>query len=753
MGRKLELAVLWCAVVAFLWGGYQLVTLPEPAFAANVIIDDALYFLVPAQHLIEGQGFSFDGHYLTNGVQTLWALITVGVAWLVPDTLTAMRAMSALSAAFWLAAGLLVWFGLRRVHRGVALFVACGWLMSAFTDRVAFQGMENGVHGMLFAAILVIACRARRSVPYVMLGVLCAFFGLARTESVLLAVLLCLAFFFGYAHPDGSGWRRGLHWRRAILFGVPVLVGVGGMMLLSLVEFGSLTPVSGRVKMFYEDSWGREGAHGPAFENLGWHFKTIVRRAIAPLTKTAVPAFGEIGIHVSASTLRVILLVVAVLGLDSVVIRAWYRRAEARPVRRHLLIVIGVFVLLHTVILALLLPHFTGYGTWYFAAETLGVWLILGWCVGGLLARLSCVLGGLRRTFLRAAHVVLPLSIVLLSLPRILQSPDTGLRSNRFLRAARWMDDKLPPGQRVSSLSAGLVGAYTRQHAVFNLDGLIASNEYFEAFLEPHRVPEFMERENIRWFADYRRIKEWAGGLSWCGVVPPDRLRYHNWWRLDDGMAYAVVEVLYGEERHRALAFGADTANALAEIRYAAEAMEDFVGEVVADDALAAHLDADRDAVVLASIPSTPSGRLTHVVVSPEVLDTMKIAPSMTLPEHEQVVPIGSSGLEVYGCDASAAATPGGVLVVTLYLRDADPAAPVVALPEMTMTIRPAAGTSAAVATSTFTILRGRTPTRWLDAGNAAFETVSLRLPPSTPFGDFVVQVDGATVSRPIQVH
>src|SRR5690606_27261432 len=128
----------------------------EDAFVADVLVDDALYFMVPARHLWEGHGFSFDKSEVTNGVQALWALVAVAVTGLFEAPLTQLRVMVALSGVFWAGAAGLLYALLRRWSAVAAWTAMTGFTFAGVTGRVAFQGMENGLHAFLSAAVLVV---------------------------------------------------------------------------------------------------------------------------------------------------------------------------------------------------------------------------------------------------------------------------------------------------------------------------------------------------------------------------------------------------------------------------------------------------------------------------------------------------------------------------------------------------------------------------------------------------------------------
>ena len=143
-------------------GGIRLASVSTETLVARVIIDDAFYYVVPAQHLLEGKGYSFDGELRTNGVQPLWAAIVVVLSVILPHNTAILHVVVLLSGLFWIGAGAILYRALSKSNPWFALLVASGWLLTGFWNRLAFQGMENGLYGFVFACILAYGIRYLR---------------------------------------------------------------------------------------------------------------------------------------------------------------------------------------------------------------------------------------------------------------------------------------------------------------------------------------------------------------------------------------------------------------------------------------------------------------------------------------------------------------------------------------------------------------------------------------------------------------
>ncbi|MCA8954555.1 MAG: hypothetical protein KDC87_00695 [Planctomycetes bacterium] len=713
--RKLERLLLIAATVVSTWGALRLVTLPEPIFTADVPVDDALYFSVPARHLVDGYGFSFDKVFPSNGVQTMWALCTVVLAAVLRDDVLLLRGMCLLSGLLWWLAGLVLWRALRVARPALGPLVGCGFMLAAFTDRIAFQGMENGLHALLGAWLCSIAMRlptrspeSMRRLPLV-LGLACALYALSRTEGGLLAVLIGPCIGLGLVPRRGVG----LHVRGAALFLLPCVVLVGGTALLSKLWFDAWTPISGEVKLSYEAEWGRTSAEG-----LGWHFKLVRRLALAPLFDNVQLALRELGWPVSGAALRRLVWIPCAIGVLGHLVR-FVRRRRPPSTRVILGWVLLGFATSHFVVMVQTLPHFTPYCIWYFTPQITALWLGLAWSLHGAIALLPG-----RRSFAiasRLARLGLPALMLCCASFRLADPPSPDANTSMFRRAGLWLEQSLPAGQRIGSLSAGLVGAYAKSHHVYNLDGLIAGAEYVRNYLSKHRFAEFFADQRIHWFADYQPFDSARHGIQWRGTIPLERLRLHRWWRLDGQRGYAVWEVL-PPGTHRTI-LGPDAVNRLAELRFAAEVLG-AMRVLGPGEAVPAGLR------VVASTVAEPSGELRHLVVDDAALAGLDL-PFGAVPAPLPVE-VRAGGLLLYGLDIPRQIVARGkVLPVTLFwqrIGAVDDAR------EFELCAEPEAGGSAVTHVRVATCHGTRLPSTWR-TGQAVVETFAIPIRAAAPRG------------------
>jgi hypothetical protein len=490
-----------------------------------LLVDDALYYVVPAKHLLAGRGYCFDGEARSSGVQPLWAAACIGLASLVHDRDALLRALSLAGASAWLAAGVVLYLGLRRVHAWLALPTATGWMLAGFSGHVAFQGMENGLHALLMASLLAVgcACLSARTAPHqpatgatsggaerasgtwVLLGVLLALFTLARVDSGLAALLVGATVLFGLVRVDGPA-RLGFRWRSALRLALPGVLIVGGWLGLSQVYFGTLMPISGKVKFF----------HNPPPRTLAGMDQLALSNAVRVFDLAARPAVEGLeaaagrwlGVWPKHELMRA--AVGALLALGSLVtIAAGLRGLLARRGVAWFFAALVLFVGLRLVIYSVRLPSFTAYCTWYFSPEIMACWLLLGigaWSVGRAPDWLLSRLGLLPPGAAPFAIVISCLATIILAIsnaPLILRPPADPAHVNPFVRAGRWLESRLPPGQNVASFSAGFVSYYAPSQRVINVDGLMNDPDFFENYLKLGRLPQYLELRGAVYLSDY----------------------------------------------------------------------------------------------------------------------------------------------------------------------------------------------------------------------------------------------------------
>lgn len=580
--RFSALACGWMVTLAALVASVacvRLASLPAPEFVANVIVDDAYYYLQPARNLLAGHGYSFDGEKRTNGVQPLWAVLAIGVVALISDPMAAGRALVILGGACWIFAGVLLYRLLARWSPAAGLLAASAWLMTALVNRLAFQGMENGLHALLLVAIVTVVvdrmvrrreCGAWRF--WLTLGLLLGLITLARVDSGLLALLMGAAVLCGLVRADGGSGLAFRPWS-ALLLAMPGALLVGGLVVLNQLYFGSAMPVSGRVKLLLESQWGAPG--GP-LALLAQHGRLLYDLSTHALTDQ-VSAAASVWLQVSGLErwLSRGLAVCVPIGLLLLVVGRRALLAHAPPALRWALAAVALFIGLRSLIYALQLPHFTPYCTWYFGPDLL--LLCTAYAIAAIaILRLAGGTRGCGEGVLAApAALLLAAPLILASVGPAIRPPAAAGLPSPFLRASEWMNERLPVGSKVGAFSAGIVSWHAPRQQIINLDGLMNDRQYMLDYLKPGRVHQYVLDREIEFIADYQPVKNWAGRTMWG--VDLSEFDLVRWWRLPGDLAYAVW-------RRRAVAQDGWT-DPLSNLQFAAEASAAF--RLVSDEQLA----------------------------------------------------------------------------------------------------------------------------------------------------------------------
>lgn len=262
--------------------GY-LVGLPEEVLTTNLIVDDSLYFTVPARNFWLGRGLSFDGVELTNGVQTLWMLVTLLLAGLISDPMTMLRSLVLTSALCWLLAAIGIFRLLRPRSLAAAVFAANGFAWAGVHGRLAFMGMENGATALVSVIVLAVGIRVVQNgcTPRgcLALGAAIALCALNRTEGVLLGPIVAVPLLLGWLGQHSVAVRV----QRVALLALPGILVIGTVLIVHRITFDLWLPISGTVKSFYEQEWADRPVHDGLFANIGWHVRRAVVLAVAPL--------------------------------------------------------------------------------------------------------------------------------------------------------------------------------------------------------------------------------------------------------------------------------------------------------------------------------------------------------------------------------------------------------------------------------------------------------------------------------------
>ncbi len=622
--RVLLLAVFAVTLV----GGARLIGVNVEGLTGRIIIDDSLYYIVPAQHLLAGQGYSFDGEKRTNGVQPLWAMIVVLLTAACPNNASILYVVVIVAALFWIGAGVVLYRALRCFNPWIALLVLVGWLMTGFWNRLAFQGMENGIHAFLFAWIIAYGVRYLRLPSevakqsdgpafYWQLGILLGLFALARVDSALLALLMGIVIWLGLVRPGGTG-RVKLNWRGAIWLTIPGAILFGGTLFGSWLYFGSAMPLSGYVKQYYQKAWGP--LHGGPVEELHWHAKYLWDIATWPVGRHF--EHGAVPHRAIAWWSLVLLKWLLAIGTTYGLYRLLRRRGSVlSPPLVVFGVVLAAFVGLHFAIYSIAMSHFTTYGTWYFAAEFLALWIGFGVGLALFGSWVAACLQSLGARVAEPAVVAIVTGTVallmILAAPRaVWPLPERDARRATFYRSAEWLTANLPPRQKVASFSSGFQAFFAPSHQMINLDGLVNDREYFERYLRPERIEQYLRDREIGYFSDYATQSRWKSGKYWS--IDLSTLQLLQWFPISGDLSCGIWKARFDQPPADVLAPCEGPHNRVAQVQFAGRVLGRY--PTVGEEGLREALEKGPNLRVVTSIVDPVSRSLTHVLVPAEQL-------------------------------------------------------------------------------------------------------------------------------------
>lgn len=508
---------------------------PHSAFLGATVLDDSAYYSVIAQHVVRGQGFSFNGITQTNGFEPLWESIAVALAELFRNGVELLRALSLLSAVLWVAACWICYGALRKVVRDeVAGLIGLGMLTEWRLLHLAAAGMDFGVNACCLSILLRVLVSKQAELrqgkvrELTLLGLALAAVGLAHAEEFMLGIVVG-----GVLFATGVG-TAAMRMRRLVVLAAPV-VAVGMLYVgWNVLQFHTFLPISGEVKLFYQNERGRPNP----LHTLAVSIRYVGALALFGVTKGfASDVTRWVHVPLRAVECAVVICGCAFLGLVFRG-RVWLR---SRPG------VVGVATFVsaacvHFVVITQVLPTYSAYGAWYFPLEVISVWCILGLGVEGLCEAAT------RRAVVRRGVIGALSALVVLGGVFALSTPVAGSRPTAvFARAGQWLSARVSTGARVGAFSAGILAVSVPQAHVVNLDGLVNNAAYFES-VKRGAVSGYVHAMGIKYISDVFALHSLRQGVVWRGsvVVPVSRLRVLRFWMEGAGRAY----VIFGVKRH-----------------------------------------------------------------------------------------------------------------------------------------------------------------------------------------------------------
>ncbi len=438
---------------------------PSEWLVRHVLADDPFYYFTIARHLAHGDGITFDGAELTNGVHPLWLFFITPTFGLVRNPWLAIHVILTLASlldalALTLLAMLLRELDVDRpVRFGVAALYGASPLLLSLAGSL--NGLETPLNVVLIFAFLISyyrmakAPRDGRALPG--LAVSSALLFLARTDN---AVLLIFAFIYLILRTRGDS-RAVVRVCGAALFGACI---AAPWLAWSWSRFGSAIQVSGLAAA----QVNRVMAHA-----AGWTWRDYATKIL--LNLATVGAYVPVGRGVAAplgaraaANMAFVAGLVAVLALVTRTPQPTERRLLDRLAPWLPLLMAEVaFVIIHTL-------RAVEMRSWYFASVVPVILVVLALAADFLRRRLALRSRLVGRLAAGSALVTLALMLV------------SGWRSGLGQRcgeiagyeAVRAANERLPDGTRLGAWNAGLFGYFYERGDVVNLDGLVNNAAY-----------------------------------------------------------------------------------------------------------------------------------------------------------------------------------------------------------------------------------------------------------------------------------
>jgi len=474
---------------------------------ANTILDwyssdDGFYYFQVARNLAAGLGFTFDGLNPTNGFHPLWLFVITPLFLFAQfDLLLPLRLLLIVMALLSAGTAILLFRILRRyTSTWVAGFIGLVWIVLPRIHNIAMHtGVEAGLNAFClllfwyflagFSPSVDSAHTLRRLAGLSLLGALAV---LARLDNLFLVGVGGLWLMLRLWQPLKT--KPGLpawNWRilvAASLLG-PLALGVLLYIAWNLLSFGTSTPVSGQVKLW----WGtlRNTVYGFPVRDwvdfAGQFFTNDPELGSWSLLTTPLYAAAErllvFSGHVfSVGARRVALLSLGVFLAGLMGALVWAERKLVSAAARSL----GLFPFFLACLMQIAYYKWAAsmaQQPWYWIAEMLLLLLTLGLLLDALL-RIAAPLpfSGIKR----AAPVAGGIAFVLMSLAFLvfvhsaLRAPGDG--SNHFyIHRARWLEANTEAGARVAITGAGNLAYFIKNRTIINMDGLMNTVDYLEA--------------------------------------------------------------------------------------------------------------------------------------------------------------------------------------------------------------------------------------------------------------------------------
>ena len=456
--------------------------------------DDAFYYFVPARNIAASNGISFDGLTRSNGFHPLWMAVLVPIFTLAQiDNILPLRVLIVVLALLNSATGIVLFRLVKHYFAvEVAAFVAFVWALTpAIHGLTTKGGVEAGLNAffilLLWERVSAFNRRDEWKADYwreiAGLGLIAALTILARLDNVFLVFFAGLWLWLRWF---GDNWPQRL--KTGFAFFIPVVIIMLGYLAWNQAAFGTATPVSGQIKVWWGTLDGTvygfpvkrlETFAGQFFTNdddLGpWHIAT------AGLYRTAENIVASQVNEVTVAARRNVLLALGGgLGLLAVAVGWLERKFVWRTV-----LALGLMPFFAATFAQI--TYYKAAGSmaqqpWYWVSETIFLVLIMGLFLESLRRVLDKYIPILQPYTCRAFNLF-SIFLVLGFFGYMLAGlrPNANPDSHYYVHRPAWLEANTEPDARIAVTGAGNLGYFTEGRTIVNMDGLMNSYAYFQA--------------------------------------------------------------------------------------------------------------------------------------------------------------------------------------------------------------------------------------------------------------------------------
>jgi hypothetical protein len=484
------------AIIAILQFSFQLSLLLRGLkyAAVSLVIDDTYYYLQTAWNTKQIGLVTFDGLHTTNGVQLLWFVIILVLAFLV-KTKTALL-FATLAVSFLLNSLCFLFIlkiGAALKQPMLTLSMAGLWSLQSLPFRIYTMGMENSLHALVFWCAIwqslrfLILVRDRVRPNFWALTIVLVLNAWTRLDSALLSAVLYLFCISFLAYSYRQNLKLFLQKYIKVILATSLLAGFALVTQLTLFRLmgDSFLPVSALIKTSGEVRGFSLASLDKFVEILILGMPSILQGRFPDSVLIFLGVFGILLAIRARSILSVL------QDELKVFINLWF------------CLLIGEF--LYYVYIAfsgvVYMPYFAWYRSPSFIFWTLTASLVAFY----FFERIKLVkIIKFPDTIYKWAPVGLCLVIFSVSIYMFIRSIDftSRLYTVRY-ETALWLSENSLPQTIFAAWNAGQLGFYSNRPFI-NLDGVINNVDYFERVLKgPVSISDYLAENKVEYLVDY----------------------------------------------------------------------------------------------------------------------------------------------------------------------------------------------------------------------------------------------------------